>query len=83
MQTAPFRDVADVLRRKYERAVHVTYEEGADKLSVGNSVTAANSNKITQIPPEELVYLEESPNYCKPDIIPGKKILHAYHLFTA
>lgn len=54
-QLAPFREVGDLLKEKYDEAIEVTVEKG--KL-------LAKDPQYTSRKGFGLVYFEESPNYC-------------------
>lgn len=63
---APFSEVADELRTRYERAV---------RLDMDPQFNTVGDKDITRdVPVEDLVYLLDSPNYCKADVITGKLI---------
>lgn len=73
MQVASFAEIAMVLKKRYNTALYKNFENNHDNLFESNSPTAFISQKLPKISSEKLVYLDESPNYCKADLRRGKQ----------
>lgn len=69
MAVPSFSRVAAALRRQYDHAVRIDFEAGHGKLVLGNSasglVQRSADRTAPSVPAEKLVFLEESPDYCK------------------
>ncbi|XP_034256217.1 protein Wnt-8a-like isoform X2 [Thrips palmi] len=69
MAVPSFARVAATLRRHYDHAVRIDFESGHGKLVLGNSasglVQRSADRTAPSVPAEKLVFLEESPDYCK------------------
>ncbi|KAE8749766.1 wnt8 isoform A [Frankliniella occidentalis] len=65
MAVPSFSRVASALRRQYDHAVRIDFEAGHGKLVLGNSASGLVQRSAPAVPPEKLVFLEESPDYCK------------------
>lgn len=66
MAMADFRKTGDYLRRKYNGAVEVTMNQDGTGFAVANKAF----RKATK---NDLVYFENSPDYCLQDKAAGKK----------
>nr|CAD7397719.1 unnamed protein product [Timema cristinae] len=64
MQVSNFQDIAKDLRRKYDKAVRVSFEPRRRSLVLGNSAVGSSGNLISEYNTQQLVYMEESPDYC-------------------
>ncbi|KAK2849395.1 hypothetical protein Q5P01_009229 [Channa striata] len=64
MQLADFREVGNYLKIKYEQATKLELDK--KRLRAGNSADSrgATVRAFRNIPKSELIYLEDSPNYC-------------------
>lgn len=51
----------------------VDFEDGDGKVVVGNSVAGNTLTEIPKADTEDLVYLQESPNYCQANNTTGKR----------
>ncbi|XP_077999409.1 protein Wnt-8b-like isoform X2 [Glandiceps talaboti] len=65
-QLAEFRVVGDFLKRKYERSIQVDFVSG--KLKQYNS---AREQTLPELSKKDLVFMEESPNYCRVNVSIG------------
>lgn len=65
-ELSDFKTIGNYLKRKYIRAVMVDAQNG--QLRKGNSAQRRDERDILQISRHDLVYLEESPDFCKANI---------------
>lgn len=65
MAVPSFSRVATALRKAYDNAVRIDFEAGHGKLVLGNSASGLVQRSTPAVPAEKLVFLEESPDYCK------------------
>ncbi|XP_044726494.1 protein Wnt-8a-like [Chrysoperla carnea] len=61
-ELAPFSEVAEYLREKYDEAVRVDFDNGVDRLIVGNVQRTVQDIPLTDL--NNLIYLNDSPDYC-------------------
>ncbi len=57
LKMAPFHEIGNLIKEKYDNAVEVRMQPKANQLRVRHSRSTRPSN-------EDLVYLDESPDYC-------------------
>ena len=57
LKLASFREVGDLLKEKYDSAIEVKFEQKQNQLRVRHK-------RFSKPTKEDLVYIEESPNYC-------------------
>lgn len=67
-----FEKIAKTLKDYYSKAIQINFDEKLGGLIVGNSAIAVSVDKIARNSLNALVYLDDSPNYCKPDSSIGK-----------
>lgn len=60
-----------MLKEKYRRAVQIKFEHAPDGVTMGNSAKVS-VDKIQKTDSNTLVYLEESPDYCKANVLTGQ-----------
>lgn len=65
MAVPSFSRVAAHLRQQYDHAIRIDFEAGHGKLVLGNSASGLVQRSTPTVPSEKLVFLEESPDYCK------------------
>ncbi|XP_049948159.1 protein Wnt-8b-like [Schistocerca serialis cubense] len=63
----PFHHVAARLERLYHDAIRINYDEQLGSIALGNSATMDHPD----VSPEQLIYIEQSPNYCLPNRTSG------------
>ncbi|XP_049855392.1 protein Wnt-8b-like [Schistocerca gregaria] len=63
----PFHYVAARLERLYHDAIRINYDEQLGSIALGNSATMDHPD----VSPEQLIYIEQSPNYCLPNRTSG------------
>lgn len=68
LQTAPFEDISRKLYEKYRKAVRMTSERVFVFLALSNSIKREDVMGDPPAPRNALVYLDESPDYCLPDV---------------
>lgn len=71
MQVAPFPEIARYLKERYHKAIQINFEGAPLGVAMGNAASADSIEKIQNADPDSLVYLEESPDYCKPNVLTG------------
>lgn len=79
MQLVPFSEIARELKERYRKAIQIKFEDAPDSLTMGNSASVC-VDTIQKTDTNTLVYLEESPNYCKPNVMTGVYLL-GYFIF--
>lgn len=79
LQTAPFKDVSRKLYEKYRKAVRLTPERVYAFMALSNSVKREDIMGDPPAPRNVLVYLDESPDYCLPDV--NKSMFTAFFTF--
>ncbi|XP_066994945.2 protein Wnt-8b-like [Anabrus simplex] len=70
-QMAPFSETAANLRQRYERAVRIDDEPRNGAVAAGNSAAGTSPLHKPVIDKRDLVYLQESPDYCQPNKTTG------------
>lgn len=70
MKLAPFEDVAKALKKLYRTAAQVNFEHARYGLSIGNSARISGK-EIKEINPNALLYVEQSPDYCRANPLIG------------
>lgn len=74
MRLAPFSEVAKALKQQYYNAIQVQFENAPYDVTMGNN-TKIPIEKIQKTNSDQLLYLDESPDYCNPDELTGKENL--------
>ncbi|XP_045477925.1 protein Wnt-8b [Harmonia axyridis] len=68
MEVAPFEDIVNDLIKKYKKAIRIN----ADRTSFIRSINVLDfEERSRKIKTRQLVFLDESPNYCYPDELTG------------
>ncbi|KAF5301546.1 hypothetical protein FQR65_LT08851 [Abscondita terminalis] len=68
MQVAPFNKIADVIRQRYKKAVRTNIQNRINSFEVSSPLA---SKRIEDIRTHQLVYFEQSPDYCLADTLSG------------
>ncbi|CAI4232037.1 unnamed protein product [Auanema sp. JU1783] len=72
MQLPSMRQVGNILQNKYKNAIRVQVNSrGNLQLVSGEEQKSSNAKRKTRALPTDLVYLDDSPDYCRHDIITG------------
>lgn len=71
MQVAPFHDIVKILIRKYRKAIKISNSH-VGTLNIGYAQELSDINRRKKIKTRQMVYLDESPDYCVPDVATGK-----------
>ncbi|KAL3279070.1 hypothetical protein HHI36_016584 [Cryptolaemus montrouzieri] len=71
LEVAPFGQIARTLKDRYKNAVRISFEQIRGARTIGNTARFQLNQKLSHISPKQLVYLDESPDYCVPNSSTG------------
>ncbi|KAK9884988.1 hypothetical protein WA026_009219 [Henosepilachna vigintioctopunctata] len=67
MEVAPFAIIAHALKDRYKRAIRISFEESRGARTIGNSVSLKLNPSLKLNTIKQLVFLDQSPDYCIPN----------------